>query len=267
MSPGEAYGRGTGRPPSASTTYRPRSSPQAANTTRDPSGDDRRAPEVHRVAVQSGFGSIGMEDVEVLPGEQVVRRSLEQQLGAVARPAQRDDVARTDPHECGGDFIGDERSLHGVPRRVGIDGPQATGVAEVGLVAGPIHVHDPAGDRGEDPETIGRRGIVDRDRRGPDRIDARERGHGDNRSRDRRHGAVQDEPATGPPDRRRRCRRRRGDRVRTAVEHLADLALVDHRGIPSSPSRSVFIPRETSDRTVPGEHPRTAAVWTSERSS
>ena len=39
-----------------------------------------------------------------------------------------------------------------------------------------------------------------------------------------------------------------------------DLVLVDHRGIPSRVSRSVFIPRETSDRTVPGEHPSTAAV-------
>ena len=46
-----------------------------------------------------------------------------------------------------------------------------------------------------------------------------------------------------------------------------DVVLVDHRGIPSSSSRSLCIPREVSERTVPGEQPRTIAVCTSERSS
>ena len=100
-----------------------------------------------------------------------------------------------------------------------------------------------------------------------DRVDTGERGQHDGHGRDRRHGAVHEESATGPPNGLRRVGRRRGDRVRTALEHLADVVLVDHRGIPSSPSRSVCIPRETSDRTVPAEHPSTAAVWTSERSS
>ena len=91
-----------------------------------------------------------------------------------------------------------------------------------------VCVDDPAADRGEHPELRGR--IVRRDRRGSNRIDAGERG-----------------PAL--------------------AQHLADVVFVDHRGIPSSSWRSVVIPRETSDRTVPVAQRRIAAVCESERSS
>ncbi len=78
---------------------------------------------------------------------------------------------------------------------------------------------------------------------------------------------IPDQASPRPLDRFRRIGRRGRDRPGAALEHLAEFAFVDHRCTPPSSLRSVFMPRETKERTVPGEQRRSSAVWPADRSS
>jgi hypothetical protein len=136
----------------------------------------------HRLLVQSGLGSISVEDRQVLLREQASDRSHEQKLGAVARPAERRPV-ELQGHQRRGDVAGDTRPVRRVGGTVRVDGPEARIVADVA----PVLVEDPAGDRGEDPKLLGT--IVGRDGvRRPDLIDDQP-AHGD-RHRDGQHACL-----------------------------------------------------------------------------
>ena len=116
-----------------------------------------------------------MEDVEGLT--ESPRR--EQQLGAVARPAEEQrhgvrqavravGLAEVQSYQGRGDVIGDARPFGRVGGSVRVHGPEAGTVVEIVRphdgIGIPVNVEDPARDRGEDAEVFARRGIVGRDR-------------------------------------------------------------------------------------------------------